>query len=411
MSSNPTGVKQYPMVRDYLSWIYLYGYFSREDFSCLLPKKAASFDVCIKYIKDIYPELMDGRYRDKKKYLALDRAAQPSDEDRLANTFFLSSLADRELAVVLQLLQELAPSSARAAAMTYTFDDTASASTLRRRMDELAEIGYLDQDRGRRFTVHADPLHGLTDEELTDLYRYVRFCGNITYPRIPARYLLRSVEREYLYRGLPLDQTSYFHFLNNPNHNVMDEDLVFTLLELIRQKRRAEITVRRSGGEQTIEIIPVSLRIDKRLGRWYLLAMEERPSIRRLTRVQSVSPAGKCPAKEWAGARDAVEAAFAHSRFSGFLPEHGPTRLEMELRFENPGLERQFLRELRGGSIETEDGRRVYRDEISDPVELVPLLRSYAPWLVPSDPEGVAERRIREDLRRMRRQLSEEAEP
>lgn len=409
MSSNPTGVKQYQMIRDYLSWIYVYGYFSREDFARLLPKKTASFDVCIKYIKDIYPELMDGKYRDKKKYLALDRAVQPRDEDRLANTFFLSSLADRELAGVLRLLQEIALAPAKAAVLADTTEESVSASTARRWLDELDGIGYLRQDRTKKYHISESGLRGLSDEALTDLHRYVRFCGNITYPRIPARFLLRSIEREYLYRGLPLSETNYYSFLNHTNHNVMDEDLVFALTEIIRNRKTAQITLQRGGVLQKKTVTPVYLRIDRRLGRWYLLSMEDRPTMRRLTRIQSVEAGEKCTDEAWRSLREAVTEAFSNSRFSGHLPENGPTELAMELRFENPGVERQFLRELRGGSVAEEDGKRVYRDTINDPIELVPLLRSYAPWLIPRDPNGVAEQHIRTDLERMRQQLSKEA--
>lgn len=401
------------MIRDYLSWIYLYGYFSREDFSRLLPKKTSSFDVCITYIKDIYPELIDGIFREKKKYLLLDPTVQSGDEDRLGNTFFLSSILENELCGVLRILQELAREPSRASAVVESVcagDVSASASSIRRWLTELAEIGYVEKTPAKRFAVRSGPLNSLTNEELTDLYRFVKYCGNITYPRIPARYLLRSMEREFLYRGLPLTEVSYFRFLNNPNHNVMDEDLVFRLLLHIQNREKVRLTVQRGGVEQTGLAIPVSLRIDRRLGRWYLLSMEERPTMRRLTRLQDVVPAEPCTDAEWEQAKAAVAAAFAHSRFSGYLPDNGPTELRMELRFENLGLERQFLRELRGGSVETENGRRVYYDRINDPIELVPLLRSYAPWLKPENPDGPAERRIREDLLLMRQQLSEEAE-
>lgn len=410
MSSNPTGVKQYSMVRDYLSWIYLYGYFSREDFARLLPKKTASFDVCIKYIKDIYPELMDGKFRGKKKYLALDRAAQVRDEDPLACTFFLSSLSDEELSTVLQLLQETAREPARAASLAASIDEPASASTARRCIKELETVGYLREGKSKKYHIAEDRLRTLSDEALTDLYRYVRFCGNVTYPRVPARFLLRSVERELLYRGMEVPKTAFFRFLNNPNHNVMDEDLVFTLLQIIREQRNAEITMLRGGELYKSTVTPICLRIDRRLGRWYLLSMEERPTIRRLTRIQTVKPADECAPQAWEEAASAVRAAFANSRFSGHLTEDGPTELRMELRFENEGLERQFLRELRGGSIEAEGEKRVYHDTINDPIELVPLLRSYAPWLVPEDPDGLAAQRIREDLLLMRRQLSGEGQ-
>ena len=409
MSSNSSGVKRYQMIRDYLSLIYLYGFFSREDFQKLIPKKTASYDICIKYIKDIYPELLDGQFRGRKKYLAVDRTKLPEDEDRLGNTYFLSTLADDELSEVLHILAELALQPSRAADMAYLLDENASPSTLRRWINALADFGYLEQDASHRFSVRESFLRRLTDDELTDLYRYVRFCGSVTYPRVPARFLLRTIEREYLKRGLPLPWRSLFLFRNNPNHNVLEEDYVFTLLDAIRRKRTVEITVSRRGREARFSAIPICLRIDRRLGRWYLLSMERQPAIRRLSFIREIALLDQCEPRMWEQAKEAVDKAFEHSRFSDLIPASGPTALRMRLHFEQPGLERQFLRELRGGEIITEDDQRVYCDIINDPIELVPLLRSYSPWIEPENPEGAAEQRIREGLLRMKQQLCGEA--
>ena len=401
MSSNPTGIKRYQLIRDYLPWIYIYGYFSREDFARLLPKKEASFSVCIQYIKDIYPELNKGKYRGKKKILALNQSAQPSDEDRLANTFFLSSLSNQELKDILQLLSN------------YNLLD--SDATLSRRRSELEKVGYLERKRSVAYSVHKSVLDKLPPGEqglldLTDLYRYVRFCGNITYPRIPARYLLHSIEREFLWSGHQPPNTAYFCFLNSPNHNAMDEDLVYKLLELIRNRQKATVTIRHFRKERTICATPICLRVDRRLGRWYLLSMEDRPKIRRISMLIDVSEAGSCSPEEWEQAKDRVTEAFSLSRFSGSLPKDGPSELKMELLFDDSALERQFRRELRGGEIRTEGGRSFYYDRINDPVELVPLLRSYSPWLKPRTPAGIAERHILADLEVMRRQLSREVQ-
>lgn len=426
MSSNPTGVKNYQMIRDYLSWIYLYGYFSREDFSRLLPKTTSSFDRNFPYLKDIYPELVDGKFRNKKKYLLLDRATQPSDEDRLANTFFLSTILDDELSDVLKILMELTYHPHSVADITYALNagelsadgedgpareevEPFSQQTVRNRTADLLRLGYAEKTK--YYQVRSGPLKGLSNEDLTDLYRYVKFCGNVTYPRVPARYLLRSIERELLYRGQPLPKASYFRFLNNPNHNVMDEDLVFQLLYAIQMQKRVRFTQIKRGREELRTVVPVCLRIDQRLGRWYLLAMNEAgPAVYRLTHLRTVTVGKDCPREEWDRARAAVKAAFAESRFSGNLTEDGPRTLRMELCFEDPGLERQFLRELQGGSVETENGRRIYRDRINDPIELVPLLRSYSPWLKPETPDGDAESRIRKGLLQMQQQLSREVE-
>jgi hypothetical protein len=44
MSINQSSVKQYQMIRRYLSHIYLYGFFSREDLRLMIPDSSASYD-------------------------------------------------------------------------------------------------------------------------------------------------------------------------------------------------------------------------------------------------------------------------------------------------------------------------------------------------------------------------------
>ena len=411
MSINQSSVKQYQMIRRYLSLIYLYGFFSREDFQELLPDSSASYDACISLIKDIYPEMHEGRYAEKRKYLAVSRKEQPGDLDRLCSTFFLCALADEELVNLLGLLEEAACEPRNRNELADLFDERQSKSTVRRRIDELIAVGYLEQTAGKKIQPRGNRLGGLSEEELEQLYRYVRFCGNVTYPRAPARILLHSLEREYLRRGMALPARQLFQFLHSPNHNVMEEDLVYTLFQAIREKREAVIKLGRGSGQTRRTILPLRLRIDRRLGRWYLLSMEELPTIRRLSKIQTLELGAPVDPDRWEALRQEVEAVFRYSRFSGFIPEDGPKTVRMKLRFGDlNGLRRQFIRELRGGEVRQEGAEEVFTDTVNDPVELIPLLRSYAPWLEPAEQDDPVASRIRRDLLAFRARLTEEAE-
>ena len=412
MSINKSSVKQYQMIRRYLSLIYLYGFFSREDFQDLLPDSSASYDACISLIKDIYPEMREGRYCDSRKYLTIKREGQRGDVDRLCNTFFLSSLTEEELINVFELFQMLAVSQMNINQFCGCFDEFGSSgSTVRRRMNDLIEFGYLRREQKKQIAIKENRLSLLTDEELDHLYRYVLFCGNITYPRVPARFLLRSIEREYLRRGINLPSRQLFQFLRSPNHDVMEEDLVCTLLQAIREKREVVMKLGRGADKISRAILPFRLRIDRRLGRWYLLSMEEQPTIRRLSRIQSLELGKQVDPERWKSLRQQVDAAFQYSRFSGHMPEDGPSTVRVKLRFgDMKGLRRQFARELRGGEILQEGEEEILTEKINDPVELIPLLRSYSPWLEPIEKDSPAMSRIRADLLSFRAQLTEEAE-
>ncbi len=411
MSINPNSVKQYQMIRRYLSLIYLYGFFSREDFQELLPDSSASYDACISLIKDIYPEMHEGRYTEKRKYLAVSKNAQSEDLDRLCNTFFLCSLPNEELANLLELLDEVSAEPRNKNELANLFDERQSKSTVRRRIDELISVGYLEQTEKKKVQSRGNHLEWLSDEELWQLYCYVRFCGNVTYPRAPARILLRSLEREYLRRGKALPSRQLFQFLHSPNHNVMEEDLVYTLLQAIREKREVVMKLGRGADKISRAILPFRLRIDRRLGRWYLLSMEEQPTIRRLSKIQSLELGNQVDPKLWESRRLQVDAAFQHCRFSSHMPENGPSTVRMKLCFgEMNGLRRQCVRELRGGEILQDGEEEIFADTINDPIELIPLLRSYSPWLEPVEKDSPIMSCIRKDLLSFRAQLTEEAE-
>lgn len=407
MGVNQNSVKQYQMIRRYLSLIYLYGFFSREDYQEILPESAASYDACISLLKDIYPEMIEGRFVDSRKYLTVKREGQQDDMDRLCNTFFLCGLADEELVNVLELMEEANCEPRNKNELANLFDEQQSKSTVRRRLDELIAFGYLRQEK-KKITPAENRLRLLSEEELGQIYRYVRFCGNVTYPRVPARFLLRSIEREYLRRGSEIPNRQLFRFLHSPDHDVMEEDLAFTLALAIREKR--QVTVRMNGrfDPESRIVTPFRLRVDCRLGRWYLLSMEERPTIRRLSRLKSVALGAPMEDDAWTALREKVDDYFRYSRFSGYITETGAETVRMKLRFgEKSGLRTQFAREMRGGCIEQTPSGETFVDTINDPVELIPLLRSYSPWLEPENKDRPLAARIRDDLLKFRDDLTE----
>lgn len=56
MGKNITGRRQYESIRSLLSHIYLYGFFSREDFEAANIIKVKSYDQELRLIYDIFPK-------------------------------------------------------------------------------------------------------------------------------------------------------------------------------------------------------------------------------------------------------------------------------------------------------------------------------------------------------------------
>ena len=181
--------------------------------------------------------------------------------------------------------------------------------------------------------------------------------------------------------------------------NIFDEDMVYQLLAAMQQRRQVELDL----GTEKVTAVPVALRADVRLGRWYLLSMEEKPVLRRVRFIRRVKLLRPIPEREWQALRDTVCAAFAHSLCSGRVPGQGrPVRVRARLEFQGaPGMRAQFLREMQAGEVTQEGDGEYYQVLVNDPEELVPFLRSFAPWLRVEPGEHDLPRRLEEDFRRM----------
>lgn len=389
------GVREYDRIRRFLGRIYLYGFFSREDFARQGGAGGKKdYDYGAKLIRAIFPDSEEAAlWHEGKKYLRIQRVYARSGESRLADSYMLHTLdVKEELPELLYLLSALAAGKKSMSELCslvelHTADeDTFRYPTVRRRVLELVEYGYAEK-RGSVFTLAEDGLAALTDGELRQLLR----------------------------RGLPMPEASPLLLRHSVNANVFDEELVYQLLELMGQGRAALLSLppRQSApGKKpepfTVTSWPVALRADARLGRWYLMSVENgRPMLRRLRNIRSVKPGEPLP-EEYPAARAAAESRFARSAFSGAVPAGKPVLVRARLRFEDaPGMLEQFRREIRLGEIVEEPEGLVYQAQVNDPLELRSLLRMYAPWLRVLPGDHRLDGQVRQDLEELRRRLRE----
>ena len=415
------GVREYDRIRRFLGRIYLYGFFSREDFAKqggVGSKK--DYDYGAKLIRAIFPDSEEAAlWHEGKKYLRIQRVYAKSGESRLADSYMLHTLdVAEELPELLYLLGALAAGKETMGGLCslvelHTADeDTFRYSTVRRRVLELVEYGYAEKQRGG-FTLAEDGLASLTDRELRQLLDFVGFAEGVAYPRAAGSFLRRTVRRELLRRGLALPGGSPLLLRHSVNANVFDEELVYQLLELMAQGRTAQLGLpSRPGSEKktyTVESWPVALRADARLGRWYLMSVENgRPMLRRLKNIQSVKPGAPLP-EDYPAERERTRAVFSKSAFSSAVPAGEPVLVRARLRFEGAeGMLEQFRRELRLGEVIEEPEGLVYQAWVNDPRELRPLLRMYAPWLRVLPGDHHLDEQVRQDLEEMRRSLGED---
>lgn len=408
--SNLEGVREYDRIRRYLEGIYLYGFFSRDDFARAGIGSVKDYDHGTKLIRDIFPETEQAaRWKDGRKYLRVQREYALSGENRMSNSYLLSAMdTEQELPVLLGVLSSLAEGEktvgqvCQETAIHTQVEDSLDYNKIRRWLLELTEYGYVEKN-GRGYRLRKNPLAELGEDEVQQLYDYVRFAAGVTYPRVAGSFLLRTLERECRRRGLEIAESSPFLLRHSVNRDVFDEDLVCRLMEAVEKRQMVELVQKRDR----LLVQPVALRVDERLGRWYLLAIgEEKPLLMRVSIIRYVKQKDQLPLEKWEAGVRACRAAFAKSGCSGSLPAHGPSTVRARLRFQTaPGLETQFLRELRVGEVLLHEGEAEYQAELNDPGELTAFLRSYSPWLALEPGTHGLRERIQRDLLEMRAQL------
>lgn len=413
------GIRDYNRIRRFLEHIYLYGFFSREDFERFGIGSAKDYDFGSALIRSIFPDSnQDALWLAGRKYPRISRSYKRSGEERMSSSFLLHTMDEtEELPELLYLLSFLRAGKCsiddltRELELHFAPEDTSKYSTVRRRVLELADAGYVHK-AGKLFSLSADCLTALSDTELYQFYDYVCFCGGVTYPRVAGSYLLRSVKRELLRRGLRVPAEAPFLLRHSVSANVFDEEMLYQLLDLMAEGRTASFTLQIPGhSPEAVEALPVALRADTRLGRWYLLAWDverKAPMLRRIRDLSRVKRGDQADASTQHDAVEATRKAFAASLCSGVPAGETAVTIRAKLSFESfPAMRAQFLRELRIGAVTQEEDGEYYTAVLNDSLELLPLLRAYSPWLKLLPGQHGLEDRLREDLRAMRGELEE----
>lgn len=402
------GIRQFDRVRKYLEKIYLYGFFGREDFKRLGLGSAKDYDYAISLIKELFPEIDDGAFwKDRKKFPRVMRQYVESANNKMADAYSLCSSDTEEICLTAAILASLANSGKGLADLSSAVpqgDDTETDkyNTLRRRVIALTEAGYVNKSR-RTFELAGNILAKLSDGELKRLWSLITLEKGVSFPRVAGSFLVSSIERTMVSRGLEPPEQIPFLLRSNVNRNVFDEDLVYTLLESIAERKDVELTTARGS----FTVTPSSLRVDARLGRWYLIfGGDEMPGIIKLSSIRKAEPVDVMDQAGREKKAAAAEAAFRSSGVSGKRGE--PVRLEFRLNFgERSDVRSLFLRRKSLGRVYTRDGSEFYEAELSDPIELVPFLREFSPWLSVTNDGGGLRDYLLNSLTEMKRNLAE----
>ena len=250
MGKNITGRRQYESIRSLLSHIYLYGFFSREDFEAANIIKVKSYDQELRLIYDIFPkDEQNALVRSGRKYPRMERLYTESGKYGLSGSYSLYTMDEqKELPLTLSMLNGLAQKPATAPELCSRLekegksdaDGTSLYNWVLRHLKDLASAGSLCKN-GSRFAVSPDILGILSEDELMQFEHFVTFASGVGYPRATGYFICEQVANERYRRGDTYEHPSPFLLRHNTNANILDEDLVYQLLDIIAQHAEAEV--------------------------------------------------------------------------------------------------------------------------------------------------------------------------
>ena len=262
------GFQDFERIRRYAEHIYLYGFFGGEDFDEIVGGSHDDYKTVLPVLKAIFPETgTHGLHGHQNK--SIRRTYASSGENRMVNSYMLHSIDSKTyLLQYLGLLSALRQGRQSVKTLdeatwgVYSVQKKKSEKTdtyanARRRLKEMKDYGCMQPNLPvGKYDLQQD---AFSAEQLKQLYDYVCFAAEITYPRVPGSFLRRTLEREMYRKGLKVEEASPFLLRHNTSHNVFEEEVVFLLLDAIGQRRWVQINQRR--------YLPVQRRPECRYGR------------------------------------------------------------------------------------------------------------------------------------------------
>ena len=164
------------------------------------------------------------------------------------------------------------------------------AQSIRRRLNELADAGLISKiGSGSRMLYQKveNPIGDLSSRELSALSTALLFRRNCSMLSVPG-YLLST--------KLELDDGNIFQFRNDHFTRILDDDLIFVIVQAIRARQKLKLE---REHKPPLTVIPLSIETDFFYNRQYLSALKEldgrrfEPVRLRLDKIKSLKPTTK----------------------------------------------------------------------------------------------------------------------
>jgi predicted DNA-binding transcriptional regulator YafY len=398
-------IKHYNIIRTILRDVFLYGCFSREGLEgkSKLSSRKISYEIrrIQQYVESEFIKTdRDGR----NKLLALTYDSIRNTENFLVKTYMTKSFTQSDLILYFNLLMainsKVEPCSFREIEEYLIGEglicyDNISSKTVDRKLEEMCgSLGILccgTVKRTRYYNIAEDILEGLDNKEITELITAVALFKNILLP-ITAGYYLELTLKDYAKyeRDMDLELKDAFQYKNLHFHPVIEEEVLWQLLEAIQERRlvRLDYNLPKSSEKENKKefLKPYKIRYDISCGRFYLVSYdkENRCVISRLDRIENIEVSKHT--YEIDKLKEHYQHDLKHSWSSVPLAiGNKPEQIKLEVTINEP-KENYIIERIKSEVPEAvlekiEEGCYHLNITVNDSLEMVPWIRSYSGYI------------------------------
>lgn len=386
--------KNYNKMRNFLRLVYLHGCYSNKTFkkyNIITAKQYRDYTkILLDYFKDdnhnVKEYLRDSLRMDFEYYNNIDNYLVDSYSTKSSSASFISLYF-----LILQILKNHNTRLKRSDIICelpsdMEFDDT----TIYNYLKSFTDSDILIENEKNEFSINEDVFGNLSDDEIFDLYDCVCFFSNYLFPSTPGYYLKRTLEKYIKYvRKLKTYYKKVFLHRFVPFHSVLDDEIVYLILEAIDLNKAIEVEYhkwlfensRYNDKKTIIKVYPVKIVFDLYLGRWYLASVGENKLIYTL-RIDSIYKVKSLNSKFDYGKMEKYFYEKFNNVWTISMPSGKEKTIEVKLKI-NSAKKYVLNRIRREGKLGVvtmdESGDYFFSINVYDENELIPWLRSLSP--------------------------------
>lgn len=429
-------IKSYDTIRDTLRTIFLYGSYSREDFT-LKQISGRKYDNerrrILNFLRD--DVIDDFSYQGNSKTVRIVYNKYEHLGNFLAESFLTKTFTRNDVILYFLILQVLTVNEHPLDAQEIQSficellpeEEDMDISTLRRKLKQMVEEELLQvkwNKNKKLYTLAEDIFQDLSDQELEQLYVAVDFFRNTSPINLPGYYLGETLKKYLHYeRNLGVREGEIFTYKHNHLQRIIDDEVISLVFEGIYEQRKVEFQYHEEKKNE--KVIPLKLIIEYYYGRQYLYALNDRtqePELYRIDRVKKIrlgekfdkrfdndrikgekvnsgkllecpidqEPLDRCQSK---GLKESLEdkekddyaAVLEKSWCATLRPSQGPTEIQVDITLDERTqgfLINRLIKEGRWGGLQRiSEGKYVFTIEVNDSSEMIPWLRSFAGYV------------------------------